>query len=153
VRFPTLFARIYPATPGTPTLGSDATPSGPPTAGQDNVVAVNGVDSASSSPVRTIALAFTGPPTASLQAQLYVYENALGAWLKAGPAQTITPNALFFFDAIVPVGFVRGVGAAGAAFSPPVPVGSAPYCFIVGAGAGVAGVYEFAACPLIAPAS
>ena len=100
MRWPLKYQRRQGGSGSVPTFGSDSVPTTtPPAGGADNVMScrfwnINGW------PVQRIAVAWTaGSATTALTADMYVWEETLGHWLKCnGSSVSVPKGQIAYFD-------------------------------------------------------
>lgn len=101
MRFWTTFSR-WVGGGGTPALGSDSAPLGPPSLSQDNLLVTDrSLNYRETGPTHRIAVAFSGPSGAgSVPADIYLYEENTDYWYRTHSSSiSLTPDTITFFDA------------------------------------------------------
>jgi len=117
-----------------PALGSDATPTGPPTVDNDNVLNSR-FYGPSDTPLQTIIVAYKGPALApALACRIFIWEEVTQSWYAVGASKDLQPGETTSFNLFTPTTKIGGEGA-----------GSAEIAVVVSGALGApAGTYTFA---------
>jgi hypothetical protein len=127
--------------PGSIVLGTDTVLTRAPTGNDDNIMFSN-VKNIDGWPVHRVAVGYVAPTgTAALPATGYIWEAQLGAWLQVGPAGTLTPGQVTFFDTVALID--SSVNQSGLDQGSPSR-GNLAFMLIVGATGAPNGVHKFA---------